>query len=200
MMAGGERDRLRDPQWPAVKRCAKLCPHKTPCNRLMEPIGCVQDFALSQDGPKPERVMIDATQLKAHRTAASLLKRGCSRPHRTHQRRAELQAAYRLRSGGRPIILKFSAAQRPQGCSHSARRVASRFPWDRRPWLPQCLVQALGDRGIIPCIPSSRSGKNPLLLQHGHLSQAPQGRDPVARLKDGRPRNLHRPNYQFLDR
>jgi hypothetical protein len=32
--------------------------------------------ALSSEGPKPERIMIDATHLKAHRTAASLLKKG----------------------------------------------------------------------------------------------------------------------------
>ena len=32
--------------------------------------------ALAEEGPKPERIMIDATHLKAHRTAASLLKRG----------------------------------------------------------------------------------------------------------------------------
>ena len=32
--------------------------------------------ALSRKGPKPERIMIDATHLKAHRTAASLLKKG----------------------------------------------------------------------------------------------------------------------------
>ena len=32
--------------------------------------------ALSQDGTRPERIMIDATHLKAHRTAASLLKKG----------------------------------------------------------------------------------------------------------------------------
>ena len=32
--------------------------------------------ALAGDGPKPERIMIDATHLKAHRTAASLLKKG----------------------------------------------------------------------------------------------------------------------------
>jgi transposase-like protein len=30
-------------------------------------------------GPKPERIMIDATHLKAHRTAASLLKKGMFR-------------------------------------------------------------------------------------------------------------------------
>jgi len=32
--------------------------------------------ALAGDGPKPKRTMIDATRLKAHRTAASLLKKG----------------------------------------------------------------------------------------------------------------------------
>ena len=32
--------------------------------------------ALASKGPKPERLMIDATHLKAHRTAASLLKKG----------------------------------------------------------------------------------------------------------------------------
>lgn len=30
---------------------------------------------LAGEGPKPERIMIDATHLKAHRTAASLLKK-----------------------------------------------------------------------------------------------------------------------------
>jgi len=32
--------------------------------------------ALASKGPKPERIMIDSTHLKAHRTAASLLKKG----------------------------------------------------------------------------------------------------------------------------
>ncbi|GLS17142.1 IS5 family transposase [Labrys miyagiensis] len=32
--------------------------------------------ALAAEGPKPERIMIDATHLKAHRSAASLLKKG----------------------------------------------------------------------------------------------------------------------------
>ena len=31
---------------------------------------------LARKGAKPERIMIDATHLKAHRTAASLLKEG----------------------------------------------------------------------------------------------------------------------------
>jgi transposase len=32
--------------------------------------------ALAGEGPRPERIMIDTTHLKAHRTAARLLKKG----------------------------------------------------------------------------------------------------------------------------
>ena len=32
--------------------------------------------SLASEGPKPDRIMIDSTHLKAHRTAASLLKKG----------------------------------------------------------------------------------------------------------------------------
>ena len=45
---------------------------------LLEPSWCVQQiFAeLARKGGTPKRLMIDATHLKAHRTAASLLKKG----------------------------------------------------------------------------------------------------------------------------
>jgi transposase len=55
-------------------------PHKTIYNRFVRwsRLGVFNRiFAeLAGKGPKPERVMIDATHLKAHRTAASLLKKG----------------------------------------------------------------------------------------------------------------------------
>ena len=55
-------------------------PHKTLYNRFIRwsrPGVFDRIFAgLAGEGPKPERVMIDATHLKAHRTAASLLKKG----------------------------------------------------------------------------------------------------------------------------
>jgi hypothetical protein len=41
--------------------------------------------ALAGEGPKPERIMIDATHLKARRNAASLLKKGCSPPYRANK-------------------------------------------------------------------------------------------------------------------
>ena len=55
-------------------------PHKTLYNRFMRwsRLGVFDQIfaALASEGPKPERIMIDATHLKAHRTAASLLKKG----------------------------------------------------------------------------------------------------------------------------
>jgi putative transposase len=69
-------------------------PHKTIYNRIFE--------ALAAKGGRSDQLMIDATHLKAHRTAASLLKSGCSPPYRTHQRRPELRAAYGLRRS-RPL-------------------------------------------------------------------------------------------------
>ncbi len=57
-------------------------PRRTLYNRFMRwsRLGVFDKIfvALSQDGPRPEWVMIDATHLKAHRTAASLLKNGMS--------------------------------------------------------------------------------------------------------------------------
>src|ERR1700730_18075065 len=55
-------------------------PHKTIYNRFVRwsRLGVfTKIFAeLARKGGKPERIMIDATHLKAHRTAASLLKKG----------------------------------------------------------------------------------------------------------------------------
>jgi transposase len=55
-------------------------PHKTLYNRFMRwsRLGVFDRIfaGLTGGGPKPERIMIDATHLKAHRTAASLLKKG----------------------------------------------------------------------------------------------------------------------------
>jgi transposase len=55
-------------------------PHKTLYNRFIRwsRRGVFDRIfaALAGEGPKPERLMIDATHLKAHRTAASLLKKG----------------------------------------------------------------------------------------------------------------------------
>ncbi len=55
-------------------------PHKTLYNRFIRwsRLGVFDRIfaALASRGPRPERIMIDSTHLKAHRTAASLLKKG----------------------------------------------------------------------------------------------------------------------------
>jgi transposase len=55
-------------------------PHKTLYNRFIRwsRMGVFDRIfaGLAGEGPKSERIMIDATHLKAHRTAASLLKKG----------------------------------------------------------------------------------------------------------------------------
>ena len=55
-------------------------PHKTLYNRFIRcsRLGVFDQIfaALAREGPKPERIMIDATHPKAHRTPASLLKKG----------------------------------------------------------------------------------------------------------------------------
>ena len=55
-------------------------PHKTLYNRFIRwsRLGVFDRIfaALASEGPKPERIMLDTTHLKAHRTAASLLKKG----------------------------------------------------------------------------------------------------------------------------
>ena len=66
-------------------------PHKTIYNRFIRwsRLGVFSKiFAeLAAKGGKPERIMIDATHLKAHRTAASLLKKGLF-PDVSDERRA----------------------------------------------------------------------------------------------------------------
>jgi transposase len=52
---------------------------------------------LAAESGSPDRTMIDSTHLKAHRTAASLLKRGIHPVSSAPERRAELQAARGLR-------------------------------------------------------------------------------------------------------
>ena len=55
-------------------------PHKTLYNRFVRwsRMGVFDRIfmALAKEGPEPDRIMIDSTHLKAHRTAASLLKGG----------------------------------------------------------------------------------------------------------------------------
>ena len=110
-------------------------PHKTIYNRFIRwsRLGVFNKIfaALAAKGGKPDQLMIDATHLKAHRTAASLLKRGCSPTYRPHQGRLELQAARCLR--WRRPAADHAAQRRPD------ERLQGRGPDDRR--LPEGVVR-----------------------------------------------------------
>lgn len=83
--------------------------------------------AHSAKGGKPDQLMIDATHLKAHRTAASLLKKnGCFQTYRTHQRRAEFQAPCRMRRQKQTTChaAERGPDERLQGSRPAARRFA----------------------------------------------------------------------------
>jgi transposase len=78
---------------------AEYGPHKTLYNRFIRwsRIGVFNRIFAGLAGRKgqTDRLMIDATHLKAHRTAASLLKKGCSQSYWAYQGRPDLQAARR---------------------------------------------------------------------------------------------------------
>src|SRR6202142_2879967 len=79
--ADGERDCVCEQERGQRPVCLPdYGPHKTIYNRFVRwsRLGVFNKiFAeLAGKGGKPERIMIDATHLKAHRTAASLLKKG----------------------------------------------------------------------------------------------------------------------------
>lgn len=82
-------------------------PHKTIYNRFIRwsRLGVFSRILaeLTARCGKPEQLMIDATHLKAHRTAASLLKRGCCPTYRADQRWFEFETARGLR-WSRPAI------------------------------------------------------------------------------------------------
>lgn len=72
-------------------------PHKTLYSRFVRwsKLGVFSRIfaSLVKQAGEPDVLMIDATHLKAHRTASSLFKKGLYQMYRAHQRWPELQAA-----------------------------------------------------------------------------------------------------------
>ncbi|WP_252349008.1 transposase [Gluconobacter cerevisiae] len=81
-------------------------PHKTLYNRFIRwsRLGVFNRIfvALTEQAGRSKRLMIDATHLKAHRTSASLLKKGLSPSYRTNKRRPELKTSCHVRWTGTP--------------------------------------------------------------------------------------------------
>jgi transposase len=108
---------------------------------------------------------------------------------RAHQRRAELQAARRLRPAcpTRRNAAVTGTDERPQGRRAADRRASPCLRADRRPWYDSDGFRAaLEDLGITPCIPSRKNRKQP----HPHDPALYRQRHPIenlfAKLKDWR--------------
>lgn len=90
--------------WDAPERYA---PHKTLYNRFVRwsAIGVFnrifEELAAGSDAT--ETVMIDATHLKVHRTAARLVKRACTPAYRANEGRLEFETARSVRRKGQAL-------------------------------------------------------------------------------------------------
>nr|WP_246504807.1 IS5 family transposase [Microvirga antarctica] len=145
---------------------------------------------LAGEGPKPERIMIDATHLKAHRTAASLLKKGLF-PRRIGRTKGGLNSKLHTvcDDAGRPILMLLSEGQMSdhKGASlvfdalPSAKTLIADRGYDSA-WFREALVA----KGIEPCIPSSRSRRIPSPYDKMLYRQRHKVENLFARLKDRR--------------
>ena len=149
--------------------------------------------ALAAEGGLPDRLMIASTYLKAHRTAASLLKKGLfPAASGDTQGRAELQAPRRLRRPGTPrrAAAHRGASERPSRRCHHApatgasprELIADRGYDSARLTALRALPPArtgLQTRGITPCIPFNSQSEGPYPTRHYALPPTPAHRDPV---------------------
>jgi transposase len=142
-------------------------PHKTIYNRFIRWSrlgGFNRIFAeLSNKVARPERLMIDATHLKARRTAVSLLKKGAL-PRRIGRTKGGLNPRlHAVCDGqGRPLVMLLSEGQtsdyKGAALMIDALPKASAMLGDRgydADWFRAALIQ----RGIAPCIPSTANRK-----------------------------------------
>ncbi|MGH8336462.1 MAG: IS5 family transposase [Gammaproteobacteria bacterium] len=142
-------------------------PHKTIYNRFIRwsRLGVFNKIfaGLTAKGGKPDQLMIDATHLKAHRTAASLLKKGLF-PRRIVRTKGGLNSKlHAVCDGqGRPLILLLSEGQmsdyKGAALMLDALPSAKALLGDRG-YDADWLRHALTVRGIEPCIPSKSNRK-----------------------------------------
>ncbi len=168
-------------------------PSKTLCNRFIRwsRLGIFNRIfeALAHEGGKPDRVMIDATHLKAHRTAASLLKRAV--PRRIGRTKGGLNAKlHAVCDGqGRPIVLLLSEGQ-VSDYKGAALMVAAlppaKQPIADRGYDGDWYREALQAKNIEPCIPGRKNRKVEPAYDARLYRQRHRIETMVARLKDGR--------------
>lgn len=167
-------------------------PHKTLYNHFIRwsRLGVFDRIfaGLAGEGPKPERNMIDATHLKAHRTAASLLKKGAVLRHIGRTKGGLNSKLHTVcDEAGRPIIMLLSEGQMSD--HRGASLILDALPPVRiliadRGYDSTAFRQALSIKGIEPCIPSSRSRKIPYAYDRALYRQRHKVENLFARLKD----------------
>jgi len=144
---------------------------------------------LAGQGPRPERIMIDATHLKAHRTAASLLKKGCSPSYRANQGGLNSKLHTVCDGDRRPIVMLLTEGQMSD--HKGARLVLDALPSANhliadRGYDSAWFRAELEARSIQPCLPSSRSRKVPFAYDAALYRQRHKVENLFAKLKDWR--------------
>ncbi|MBX5000949.1 IS5 family transposase [Rhizobium lentis] len=145
-------------------------PHKTIYNRFIRwsRLGVFNRILaeLTAKRGKPEQLMIDATHLKAHRTAASLLKKGMF-PRRIGRTKGGLNSKlHAVCDGhGRPLILLLSEGQMSD--YKGAAQMLHAFPKAKtlladKGYDADWFRDALAQRKITACIPSRANRKVPI--------------------------------------
>lgn len=169
-------------------------PHKTLYNRWTRwsEMGVVlgRMEGLAAESAAPKTVMIDATYLKAHRTASSLrVKKGVLAADRPHGRDMNTKLHALTDANGRPLRFFMSASQ------ISDHTGAAALPDDLpdAQWLPgdrgydaDWFREALQERGIKPCIPGRKSRTKPIKYDKRRCKRRNRIEIMFGRLKDGR--------------
>ncbi|UAJ10529.1 IS5 family transposase [Polymorphobacter megasporae] len=169
-------------------------PHKTIYNRFIRwsRLGVFDRIfaALAAKGGKPDQLMIDATHLKAHRTAASLLKKGLF-PRCIGRTKGGLNSKlHAVCDGqGRPLVMLLTEGQTSD--YKGAALMLDALPKARamlgdRGYDADWFRAALIAKGITPCIPSKANRKTPIPHDRTLYRQRHRIENMFGRLKDWR--------------
>ena len=169
-------------------------PHKTIYNRFVRwsRLGVFNKiFAeLARKAGKPRRLMIDTTHLKAHRTAASLYKKG-SVPRRIGRTKGGLNSKLHVvcDGQGRPLIMLLSDGQMSdyKGAALMLKALprAKELLGDKG-YDADWFRHALAERGMTACIPSKSNRKAPIEHDRNLYRQRHRIENMFGRLKDWR--------------
>ena len=143
----------------------------------------------AESGP-PDRLMIDSTHLKVHRTAASLLKKGDS-PRRIGRTKGGLNSKlHTVCDGiGRPVIFLLTEGQMSD---HKGAALIYPMLPDAETLIADkgydsiAFRDALGQRGITPCLPPRAGRRLPATYCKTLYRQRHKVENTFARLKDWR--------------